>query len=179
MVKLQYLSDNLIHVINELFNNQVLCRYLYYNDKHPLNEEFFADDDVTIIDVDKTKPDIEGITLFMNNIFPVPFDPKAISTDACELRVYYSRGNINDVVVEDLKLLFDIVVPKNLWFVHDKEHNPKVRPYEIMQEIVKTFCGKSIQTVGKLSFGDWRHLYVNETYDAIQLSASIVQFSKG
>lgn len=160
MVKLKLLSKNLVTVIKEMLNNQNLCRYLYYTDGTPL---------------DGLKPDVDGLTLLKQNVFPVPFDPRALGEDRSEVRVYYARGNIKDIVVEDLKLNFDIIVAKNLWFVDDE----LIRPYEIMQEIVNTFFDKSIDTVGKLEFGEFRHLDVNEAFNAIQFQAKIIQFTKG
>lgn len=161
MVKLELLSKNLVLMLETLLTNDNIGKYLYYDLKNPLSQ-----------------PSVSNVqSLLFSKIFPYPFDP-SVTTNACsQIRVYYTDGDINDVVVERISITFDVVVAKSLWLTNDG--SPTIRPYEIIKEIVNTFDNKSIDTVGKLEFDSFRHVMLNDTFDIVQLTAEMVSYSTG
>jgi hypothetical protein len=162
MVKLSLLSPNLIIIMNELIKNQKLCKYLYYKDRYPL-----------------AQPDIPDTSILLfKNLFPQPFDPSEVQTDdSTSLRVFYLRGDFTREypVGVETQVYFDIICAKANWLINSGDPvnvgEPKVRPYEIMSEIVATLDNKSIDTVGKLHFVGFNHIGVNKTFDGIRLLA--------
>lgn len=157
MVKLDLLSPNLALLLTTLLQNQNICKYLYYNTNNPLAEEDIADTS----------------TLMFKNFLPTPFDPEIVTDDTSTLRVFYLRGDFTKEypVGVETKVFFDIVVNKQNWLINDG--TPKVRPYEIMSEIVNLLDDQTIGTLGKLHFQNFAHLAINLNFDGIRLTANM------
>ncbi|MDH6674432.1 hypothetical protein M2277_005124 [Paenibacillus sp. LBL] len=160
MVKLELLSPNLVQVLNQLIADKEIAKYLFYNQKNPLSQPDIA---------------LPATNLMFKNIFPYPFDLTAAVADSTQIRVYYPNGELhNREIIQDSKIVFDIVVAKSLWLVNDGA--ALLRPYEIMRNIVGLFSDKSVGTVGRINFSRFFHLTVNDKFDAIRLEGNIITF---
>lgn len=145
--------------MQEIVNNQTICKYLNYNQSNPLTQVNLA---------------LPANSLIMTKVFPFPFDTKTEEVDISHLRIYYPKGDFgSNQIIENTDLLFDIVVAKSkeLWLVNDG--SSLVRPYEIMKNIINHFDGKSISTVGRLKFKKFIHVSVNEKFDCVRLIAEM------
>jgi hypothetical protein len=155
-LKLELLSPNLVLLIDEILDNQNICKYLYYDDKNPLGQSTIAD--------------TSG--LLLTKIFPYPFS-SVITEECTQLRLYYPDGEFDSIgKIEQSLVLFDIICHKNLWLINDGT-NSLIRPYEIMKELINLF-DQSLSTVGKLKFKRFNHLFVNDKFDCIRLMAEMM-----
>lgn len=163
-MKLEYLSSNLINILLEILQHQDICKYIHYNQSNPLQQS-----DLSLPAVFLLKNDDET----KKRVFPYPFNPSITIEDQTQLRIYYPSLEFkNGQVVEDGMVLFDIICSKNLWLID----GGLIRPYEIMKLIVNNFHDKSIDTVGKLQFKRFNHIFVNDKFDCLRLTGQIVTF---
>lgn len=158
--KLELLSPNLVLILKEVLNIQNICKLLYYNQTNPLSQPNLI---------------LPANNLMFNLVFPYPFNPDVTIQDCSQLRIYYPSGQLkNNEIVGDINLIFDIIVAKNLWLINDGDS--KIRPYEIISELISYFSKNSINTVGRLHFERFNHLTVNEKFDALRLIANMIIF---
>lgn len=157
MVKFELLSQNLLIILSELKKNSTFVKYVFYNDDKPL-----------------LNPVVQNPSVLSDSglLLPSPFN--TTTTDCTQVRVYYLDIDI-EKNVDDCVLIFDVIVAKNLWLINNGK--PAVRPYAIAEEIMKTFQGKSIQTIGTLDFQRMKHMWVDEKFDAVRLYARMVNFN--
>ena len=159
MVTFQNLSRNLTLILNEIIQNQNVCKLLYHNESDPYSQT----------DIDDTK------SLIKTLIFPYPFDLSAENEVRSELRVYYPNGILQgNQNIGNLKIHFDVVVHKQLWMISGEDYSA-IRPYEIMHNLVQQLNGNLIGMVGRIRFDQgFVHLSANEQFDVIRLIASVV-----
>lgn len=163
MVKLQLLSPNLVMMLQEVLKDEEIVKYLNYNDKTPLS---------------KPSPTLPANDLMLNKVFPFPFDVNVTTEEGSQVRIYFPKGFFKSKeIVTDTVVVFDIVVAKSLWLVNDGD--PKIRPYEIMKNIVNLFSDKNIGTIGRLNFDNFTHLLINEKFSGIRLYAEMTTFNTG
>lgn len=161
---LDLLSPNLILILKTAAQSDSLNKYLYYDVEQPTLQPSLADRNI----------------LLMNKMWPMRFDEQIEIEDCSQLRVYYLNGDFaNDMVVSEMNVVFDIIVAKSLWLINESDGSSSVRPYSIANELIKQFRNKSVGTVGKLLFKNFRHIAVNNKFDGIRLVAKMTGFSGG
>jgi len=161
-VRLDYLSKNLIILIQELLKNEKICKMVNYNVKNPFSEPSFKHSD-----------------LMLKKIFPFPFNLSVDIDEGTQVRVYYSDVLFkNNQVIEDTRIIFDVICSKSvdIWTINDGEM--KIRPYEIIKEIVNQFNNKSIKTLGEVRFKTTKQVYINDRFDSVRLFADIYTIGK-
>lgn len=153
-MKLKLLSPNLILLLQEILKNQNLCKLINYNQSNPY------------IQPDLTNPN----SLMLKKVFPFPFDTKVSTEEGTQLRVYYQDTIFkNNQVIEDSMIYFDIICSKsqNIWLINDGD--PKIRPYEIMSELITHLSDRPIETLGVVKFKKFVHVNVNDKFDCIRV----------
>ncbi len=167
MVDLDLLSSNLVLILKELIKNQNLLKYVMNDVRSPLTG------------VDFTLPYYQIIGGESGRLFPYPFDNTVEQVDCTNIRVFYPEGEIHEgQITAETYVCFDIIVAKSLWLIGDSQSS-EIRPYKIMNEIVKTFRDISVDTVGRLRFTDFTHMSVNDKFQAIRLSAVMDMMKQG
>lgn len=107
-------------------------------------------------------------------VLPHPFNTQTTETTSCEIRVYYPEIVFQGAeIIQNTKVLFDIVCNKSLWKL-----NGKIRPYEIARLLVNQFYDKELFEVGKITFQRMNHVTVNDAYDCIRLVTSMKMFAR-
>lgn len=162
MVSLNYLSSNLVILLEEILKNQNICKLLYYQDSNPYN-----------------KPDIDSKSLMFNHIFPFPFDVEAQHKENVQLRVYFSEIRFGKHQKLEFSVLnFDIICSKSkeVWLFNDGE--PKIRPYELLSELMSHLSERSIETLGVIRFLKSFPIYVNNDFHGIRLTADVMTIGK-
>lgn len=155
MVNIDFISDNIVIIIEELIGIQKLSKYLIHNENNPQHQS----------DLFLPVKDLVG-----SKIFAFPFDPIATTTASSNIMVYYPNCEFqSNSVVALAPIYLDIVVAKSLWLINDGK--PQIRPYMIMKEIMEHFNDISIDTLGKLHFHGFLHVNVNPQFDCIRLIA--------
>jgi len=147
-------------MLKEVTKNQDLCKLIYYNEDSPLDE------------IDIANPN----TLLLTSLFPYPFNPKATIEDCVQLRIWIPEAKFKNRVIENIDILFDIVMFKDLFLIYI-DGDPKLRAYEIMAEITNIFNDKSIETIGMLHFDGFMHITVNDKFDCFRLPAKMMNLS--
>lgn len=161
MVNLDFLSDNLVTIMNEIINVQNIAKYLTHNKPNPLAEPNLK---------------LPAKDLVLNKVYPFPFDPVAATTDSTQLRIYYPKCDFEvDSVVGQVTVYLDVVTAKSLWLINDGTKS-QIRPYMIIKEIMQKFNNNSIGTIGQLHFEGFVHVNVNDKFDAIRLVATMSLF---
>lgn len=156
MVKLDGFTSNVVTVINEILTSQTICKYLYYQDSAPQTHANIADTS----------------TLMFKNLFPYPFNPSINDTDTIQIRVYYPKGKFETYeIITNAYLCFDIIIPNTMYLVRDENDASKVRPYEIMKQLINHFSRNSVGTLGIIHFKEFFHLSVNDKYDCVRLTS--------
>jgi len=169
VIKLSQLSPVLIRSIQEIVNEQSICKLLYYNDNDPLNQ-----DDLSIPADFLVKQGSDD-----QKIFAYPFNPEVSIDDASHLRIFYPEGDFKERVLEYNGLVFDIIVSKNLWLIRDIDNNLSIRPYEILSRIVNLFYDRDFGIGTKVNFIKYSHTFVNDHFDGVRLFANLVHFKSG
>lgn len=151
-----------------MLENQRLLKLIDYNETNPYEQ-----------------PDINNTARLINNkIKPKPFTN--VPTDYnVEVTAFFPDGDLEQRVVLGSVVLFQVVVPDKLWLITEKKETEegeevtcrKIRPYEIMSEIMEVFNEKSIKTVGKLKFTHYSYEPINKDYGMYTLEAEMMSLS--
>ena len=157
-MKLQSLSKDLIGLIGNLLDNQRLAKMLFYTDAKPISQ-----------------PSINPVILApfskSERILPYPFDIEFTEEIRSQLHIYFPRLEfINNEIVENILVYFDIVVHKSIWTILSENNEKIIRPYEIAKEVIyelKDIC----------SFNEMSHLAVNEEFQALRIEAQIIRWN--
>jgi hypothetical protein len=155
MVNIDFVSDNIVIIIEELIGIQKLAKYLVHNENNPL-----------------TQPDliVPVKDLVGSKIFTYPFDPIANTTACSNIMIYYPQCDFQaDGAIAIAPIYIDIVIAKSLWLINDGK--PQIRPYMIMKEIMQHFDDRSFNTLGILHFHGFTHVNVNGQFDCIRIIA--------
>lgn len=161
-MKLELLSDNMVLILEYMMNNQNLCKLINYDEKNP---------------IEKTNLLLPASGLLFTKLFPYPFNPEVIREDCTQINVWCPQGEFDDsgsISIADV--VIDIVVAKSLFLINI-DGRPKLRPYETMKEVIKTFKGQSIGTLGKLKFQSFMHITANELFDVFRLRTNMMMLS--
>ena len=157
-MKLQSLSKDLIGLIGNLLDNQRLAKMLFYTDAKPISQ-----------------PNINPVILApfskSERILPYPFDIEFTEEIRSQLHIYFPRLEfINNEIVENILVFFDIVVHKSIWTIIDIKNQKKIRPYEIARHVI-------FEMKDTCTFTEMTHLAVNQEFQALRLEAEIVRWN--
>ena len=138
-------------LINKIFANQRLQKYLYYTDKDPLNKPALTSEQV--------------LELFDKNIKIVP-------------KIYVDRTVLQYVIVQfdnftqsknpefrNNTIEFDIICHFDQWQLKDA----KLRPYRIAAELDEMFDGGRLSGIGKTEFALARQIVLTDEYAGLCL----------
>jgi hypothetical protein len=156
------LSSNIIAIIQEMLKNQILVNYIGYDGDNPESQN-----------IPPTSIAPKGSN---ERILPYPFDVNFRGQVRSQVHIYYPRLSFkNNSHANQTIVFFDVIVHKSIWLVVDKGRK-LIRPYQIVNHIVKTFKDKHIQGLGKIHFLEGNHVVVNEEFEGFRLVASITDF---
>lgn len=114
--------------------------------------------------------------------YPYPFNVEYKEGMRSQIHVYFpSMVFVNNDVVEDSVVWFDVVVHKELWLIEkrlaDGTIAKLVRPYEIVQNIAEIIKRVERDTRDlKIDLISFDHLGVNANYQAIRLEGRLVSW---
>ena len=124
---------------NEIISNQTILKLLYYNDENA-----------------STKPDLninqikdiagKGNDEKLQRIFKTPFNGDIVDELKSELRFYIPLLQPQNSYLADVTFNFELIIHNSLWELSDN----KLRPIRLIQELLKTFNGYDIGSVGRL-----------------------------
>lgn len=164
MVGFDQLSPALLAILNHAIQSDNLTKYLYYNNDEPIQSPSLSDTSI----------------LLWDKLFPTKFDTTVKYENSSQLRVFFGSGKItNNMVVNNLTVIFDIIVAKQFWTINDGQGTSQIRPYMIMTELEKQFRNQSVPYVGKILFQGFNDIAVDEQFNGIRLTALATQFSSG
>lgn len=157
-MKLQTLSDDLVGMMGGLLDNQALGKLLFYTVSNPLNQP-----NLNLVD-------LAPFGAF-ERILPHPFDIEYNADIRSQLHIYFPRlAFVNNEIVENALVFFDIVCHKSIWTFRDDNNRKKIRPIEVARHIIyemKDVC----------SFIEMTHLDVNTDYQCLRLEAELIRWN--
>lgn len=157
-MKLLTLSDDLVNLMGKLLANQSLGKLVYYTVPNPLNQANLILSDLAPFGK-------------YERILPHPFDIDYTADIRSQIHIYFPRLEfINNQIVENVLVFFDIVVHKSIWTIRDDTNKKKIRAYEIARHIISDL--KSV-----CEFTEMTHLSVNEEFQALRLEAEIIRWN--
>ncbi|GIN66339.1 hypothetical protein FKN04_12390 [Bacillus glycinifermentans] len=160
-MKLETMSKNVVNVMITLARNEMLGRLLLHDVDNPYDLSLPKPDMGELIRPDSSKA----------KIFPYPFNPDATEEDGSFIRVYYNIGEFNgNEVIAESELHIDIIVSKRLWLINNGDESI-VRPYDIAGRVIDLVGRNSINSLVKLKFDGFQHLYINTQFDCVRLFA--------
>ena len=117
--------------------------------------------------------------LMNKKLFPTPFNGKVSQTEDVNIRVFYPSGRFSSSETNmDVNVVFQIIIHDDSWLIRDGDDNQVLRPYAILDEIYKTFQGKTIDTLGKIEFLGWDYARIDRDYSLFDISGVVRQISK-
>lgn len=127
------MGENLFKVLDQLVQNQRICRLLKYQNSDPLSEEL---------------EDVDGIELLNKQIIIVPKIPENEDIECSYIIVVFDKYvvNPNNADYKLSTLRFEVVCPYEEWLINEDS----LRPYLLMQEIDNTFNEAKLGGIGKL-----------------------------
>lgn len=171
MVKMRYMSKNLINSMIALSQDEGLMKLLLNNQDNPLSCELpkgFIGNGKS--NVKKFSKIIEQSSSYCR-ISPIPFSLDIKTEEGSFIKMYYQKGEFDNIeVVNNLSFNIDIIVAKKLWLIHDDlTDEPLIRPYEIMDRVIDILGRNAIGNSYKLDITDFQHLAVNDKFDSIRI----------
>lgn len=148
------LSDNAVLLLEEAFKNQRLLRLVHYTFRDPFSTAR----------ADVLKTDVFNFDQNVFKITPLPFSGDVPEDQSCQLRIHFPVGTLSaDGAIAQTQVYFQFVYHNELALINDGG-KPKIRYYEMINEIVKTYHGRSIGTLGKINFGQGRPPFNNASF---------------
>jgi len=145
-------------VATKIYNNQTLCKYLYYDQYDPLAQPDIADTTILYTDEDNQR---------------LLFNPFIVAQE--DNRLTRLGVNIDDVDVDRTEYFKNIsidcilVCHNDLWRVSVSDDDIGVRPLLIMDELDSIFVDSSTKGIGsdKLSYS--KLIYLNDYYTGYRI----------
>jgi len=134
----KYLND----ILSKIYDNQNLCKYLYYDNRDPLSRPDIAD--TSILKTNKTN----------QKIFVTPFSVDTTDRTKTTLTIMFDKFYIDgsNTYYEDLSIDFVIACNVRLWELDDGSDEVKLRVNGIWQELNNTFKRQGTVGLGKNHF---------------------------
>lgn len=152
---LKELGINLQAMFKALFNNQDLCKLLYYTTPDPLSEADIVDPLNTLKDLIKVVPRL-GVN----------------DTAQTKIAVVTNGGkvtNTNDQY-QYITMLIGVYTPLDSWIIKGSN----LRPIRILSEIIGTLDGKAIQGLGTIECRDFELSLLTDEVSCYNLSVKVL-----
>lgn len=154
---LEEMGENLQKIFKRLQSNQNLLKLLYYTDKDPLGKENLT--------AEQIKNEV-----FEKLIKIVPrVGPKETAHSLIALRVVHGRPVFSNSEFDNISMSIEVFVPLNQWILKSES----LRPFLIMGEIQKALDGKTINGMGKMSYGGFDLNFLTDEISCYEMSFSI------
>lgn len=154
------MGENLFKVLDQLVQNQTICRLLKYQNSDPLSEDL---------------EDVDGIELLNKQIIIVPKIPENEDIECSYIIVVFDKYvvNPNNADYKLSTLRFEVVCPYEEWLINEGS----LRPYLLMQEIDNTFNEAKLGGIGKLQFSHCVPLTLSPQMGGYTLYYNINEFN--
>jgi len=113
------LNTNINIILENIFDDQDLCKLIYYNEPNPLSQPNISD----------------TTTLLFDRVFPYPKKPRSESYKGTDLNIYFSSSKPQgNSAFRNTILCFDIMCHIDVWSIASA-----LRPYSISSKIDTIF----------------------------------------
>jgi hypothetical protein len=146
-------------IMNRIYDNQNICKLLYYNQSNPLSQPDISDTSILYTDKNNKK------------LFATPFSIHPDEKQKCSLTLILNKLSLdqNTKYLRNVEIAFIICCHNKLWELNDNSGEIKLRPAEIMNELDLLFNRKSTTTLGRNHFNDANVLHFNENYSGYRV----------
>ena len=154
------IGENLIKIVNRLMSNDDLVKYLYYNDKEPL-------DHVALTNEEKQQKVFEKLIKIVPRV-----GPKETANSIIAIRVTRANRLDSNVEFKRVRVEIEVFVPLTQWIIK----GTNLRPFAILGEIQKSLDGKTINGLGKMVGGDFQLNFLTEEIGCYEQVFEIVSY---
>jgi hypothetical protein len=166
MANFEWLDDNINDVFEKIYNNQNLCKLLYYDDDNPYIQPDILNTKVLHTDKNKQK------------LFPYFFTPDVSDDFKTTLHICFKDFKLsNNIMFKPAKVDFCIVCHEFLWELNLNDNKIHLRPFAILQEIDKTFNRQRTLGLGINNFSGLHPIYYNDKFSGFICSYEWVDFT--
>lgn len=140
-------------------------KLVFYGERNPLDQPDI-DSFGTMFDINSSD----------NKLNPIPYSGSVPVEQGCELRIWIPGGRFRNNAYVDNRVVFQFIYHNEVALIRIGDKS-KVRHYEVMSEIIKTFQGRSIGTLGKLDFEGEEFKYFttgSPSYGMYQITAKMM-----
>jgi hypothetical protein len=138
-LSLIYLDEYTNRILTEIYANQDLCKYLYYDDVDPLSYPEISDTKVLFNDNTNKR------------IYSTHFNIDIINAERTTLTVNVAQADSNrgNIYYKNVKMKFYILCPMYLWQLSAESGESKLRPNAIVHELLTMFDRQRTFKLGK------------------------------
>lgn len=158
--ELQEMGNNLQIIVKRLLANQNLLKLLYYTDKNPLSQPDITDEVI--------KKEI-----FEKLVKIVPrLDPRETAKSVIAFRVIRGRKVSDNDEFLNISINFEVFVPLTQWILK----SDSLRPFLIISEIEKSLSNKTINGLGKMSYGGFDINFLTDEMSCYEMYFNITTY---
>lgn len=154
------LGLDLQKIVKRLLANQNLLKLLYYTDKNPLSQPDITDEVI--------KKEI-----FEKLVKIVPrLDPRETAKSVIAFRVIRGRKVSDNDEFLNISINFEVFVPLTQWILK----SDSLRPFLIISEIEKSLSNKTINGLGKMSYGGFDINFLTDEMSCYEMYFNITTY---
>lgn len=166
MAHFEWLDKNMNDVFEKIYDNQNLCKYLYYDSDNPLTEADIID--TKILYTDKLN----------QKLFPYFFTPDVTEEFKSTLHICFRDFTLSsNTLFKPSKIDFIVVCHKYLWQLDVGDDEVHLRPFAILNELDKTFNRQRTLGLGKNNFQGLKPMQFNTNFFGYVYTLEWVDFT--
>ncbi len=163
LIQLSQIGNILSNIGNKLIQNQILLKCLAYDSEDALSQPDLGIQDIIELIGKGDNPRTQ------QKVFKVPFNKNIVEEAHSELRFFLPSFNPNNLYLSEVLISFQIIVYNNLWELS----NNQMRPFIMINEILKDFNGYDINSIGELKLNvPIRIITWNSEYSGYEINFS-------
>jgi hypothetical protein len=121
LANFEWLDDNINDIFDKIYDNQNLCKLLYYDVSNPYTQPDIVD--TTVLRTDKNK----------QKLFPYLFAPDIVDKQKTTLHVCFKDFRLSDnIMFKPAKVDFHVVCHELLWDLKLGDNKIHLRPFAIL-----------------------------------------------
>lgn len=140
LIQLSQIGNILSNIGNKLISNQTILKCVAYDSEDALSQPDLGIQDIIKLIGKSDDPRSQ------QKVFKVPFNENIVEEAHSEVRFFLPSFNPNNLYLSEVIISFQILIYNSLWELS----NNQMRPFVIINQILKDFNGYDINSIGEL-----------------------------